>query len=120
VYVSGAMTLSEPGQVDGLKVGRLYVSRGTVAVIGDGYFLMEGDAGTVRVNIGEETQIRNTWKRGRGKRVLQRRVDQVHPAPGVWDDRGTGYRRVTRAGRERERGKRRGGLFAKSPPRAPS
>ncbi len=57
VYTNGAMTMSEPGQVDGLKVDVYVVARGTVDMIGDGYFLLEGDAGTIRVNIGEETQI---------------------------------------------------------------
>lgn len=57
VYFSGIMALSYPAQAGGLKVDVYAKASGTVAEIGEGYFMLDAETGGIRVNIGEETVL---------------------------------------------------------------
>ena len=57
VYFSGVMALSYPAQAGGLKVDVYAKVSGAITEIGEGYFLLEGEAGSIRVNTGEDTAL---------------------------------------------------------------
>lgn len=70
VYFGGAMAMSYPAQAGGLKVDVYAKASGTVAEIGDGYFTMDTQAGTIRVDIGEETVLPEALEEGDEVTVL--------------------------------------------------
>jgi hydrogenase maturation factor len=70
VYFGGAMAMSYPAQAGGLKVDVYAKASGTVAEIGDGYFTMDTQSGTIRVNIGEETVLPEALEAGDEVTVL--------------------------------------------------
>lgn len=70
VYFGGAMAMSYPAQAGGLKVDVYAKASGTVVEIGDGYFTMNTQAGTIRVNIGEETVLPEALEEGDEVTVL--------------------------------------------------
>lgn len=70
VYFGGVMAMSYPAQAGGLKVDVYARASGIVAEIGEGYFLLEGETGTIRVNIGEETVLKAALEAGDEATVL--------------------------------------------------
>lgn len=57
VYYSGVMALSYPGQVSGLKVDIYSKLEGEVRYVEEAFLLIEGDNGTIQVNLAEESSI---------------------------------------------------------------
>ncbi len=70
MYFGGVMAMSYPAQADGLKVDVYAKASGIVAEIGDGYFTMDTQTGTIRVNIGEETVLPEALEAGDEVTVL--------------------------------------------------
>lgn len=70
VYFGGAMAMSYPAQAGGLKVDVYVKVSGTVAEIGDGYFMLDMETGTIRVDIGEETVLPEALEAGDEVTVL--------------------------------------------------
>ena len=57
VYFSGVMALSYPAQAGGLKVDTYEKIQGIVMEFGDGYLLVEGEMGAIRVNFDDATRM---------------------------------------------------------------
>ncbi len=70
VYFSGIMALSYPAQAGGLKVDVYAKASGTVAEIGEGYFMLDTETGAILVNLGEETALPEALEAGDEVTVL--------------------------------------------------
>ncbi len=57
VYTDGVLAMSDPGQVKALKVATLRTQSGSVTQVEEGFFLMDGPTGLLRVNVGETTRM---------------------------------------------------------------
>lgn len=56
VYFSGVMAMSYPGQISAMKVDSYQKLAGVVAETGEDYFMLDGEEGLFRVNIGSESR----------------------------------------------------------------
>lgn len=69
VYYTGVMTMSLPGQVNGMKVMILEMEEGVITEAGEDYFLMEGINGSVRVNLDSTSRVSDQWEKGNAVKV---------------------------------------------------
>lgn len=64
VYFSGVMAMSYPGQISAMKVDSYQKLAGVVAETGENHFMLDGEEGLFRVNIGNESRVAEGVEKG--------------------------------------------------------